>query len=134
MTATVGAPHDGYDVPDEHASFLLSMPDGVTVHGSASFQSAVESYFEVVGTEGRIRVDQAFGVEADRTVTLERDGRVTTVENVGGDEIVEEFEYFALSVLSSEPAIADGREGRRDVRLARAVYDAASEGSQIDVR
>lgn len=133
LDATTASPHNGFEDVDEHVSFRCTFPGGATLEGRSSFNSAAQNYFEVVGTEGRLRIEPAFSVGSSRTVTVEKDGRTTTIEGVGGDEVREEFQWLGQAILTGEELPFEGREGLRDMRLLDAVYESAESGRQIDV-
>jgi xylose dehydrogenase (NAD/NADP) len=123
----------GYEGVDGDVALQASFPDDVTLHARASFSAAPDSYVEVKGREGRVRLDFAFAVAPERTLTLQRDGYETTVEGIATNEVVEEFDYVATRILADEPASLDGRDGLTDVRIADAVYESADGAGVVDL-
>jgi xylose dehydrogenase (NAD/NADP) len=120
---------DGMDV---HATAQLEFPGGVTASCRTSYHSGGDSFIGVLGTEGRIRLERAFHVNADRTLTVERDG-VTTAAQLETNELLEVFEYFSTRVLADEPIEPDGRHGLSDMRTMAAVYDSDERGERISL-
>ena len=117
---------------DEHTHFRLAFPDAVA-NFTASFSGHAASTLELRGTDGLVRVENAFTPGGDRQVVVETaDGRVE-FDGVGADETREEFDYFAHAVLADEPIEPDGHDGLRDVRLMTRIYEAAERGQRLSV-
>jgi len=132
VSATTSENPPAFDGVDEHVAFQVSFPGDVTASCTASYAGAGANRLSVLGTEGRIVLEPVFDVDADRTVTVERDGRVT-VDAPEPPEIIEEFDYFATGVLGDLDVEPDGRDGVRDVELVEAVYSSAESGRRVPV-
>ena len=136
VTATGGRLPADADSPfagvDEHTHFHVEFPDAVG-NFSASFSGRGSSHLDVVGTEGRVSVRNAFVPDGDRRVVVETDDGRATFENVGGDETREEFDYFAHAIAADAPIEPDGADGLTDVRVMEAVYEAADTGRRVTV-
>lgn len=118
---------------DEHVHFLTEFPNDVVGAFTASFSGQAGSSMELVGSEGRIRIEDAYLPRADRTVTIEAGGRTLSVDGLGADETREEFDYFAHCVLTGTPPEPDGHDGLVDMRVMQAVYDAIATGERVAV-
>jgi len=118
---------------DEDVAFEMALAGGPTLHGRASFGAAGDSYIEVKGSEGRVRLDFAFAVAPTRTLTLQRRGFETTVEGIDRNEVIEEFNRVASAILRDESIGLEGEEGVIDVRAAEAIYEAARTGTTVPV-
>lgn len=124
-----GSPFAGVD---EHTHFRLEFPDAVA-NFTASFSGHAASTFELRGTDGLVRVENAFVPGGDRHVTVETaDGRAT-FEGVGADETREEFDYFAHAILADAPIDPDGADGVADLRVMTAIYEAARDGRRVEL-
>jgi len=123
----------GFEAVDGHVAFRATLAGEVTLSAHASFAAAPNSFVEVKGTEGRVRMEFAFAVAPERTLVLERDGFETTVEGLSTDEVVEQFDLIATRIETGEPASLDARDGLTDVRIAEAVYEAAETGREVDL-
>jgi len=123
---------DGAGV-DEHVSFLLEFPDGITASCVGSFLAHHDSRLQVLGTDGRIAIDSPFGGAVRQDLVVERGE--TRVEYTGEpvDEVAEEFEYFAHCVLTGQRPEPDGADGLADLRVVEAVYDSAERGERVAV-
>jgi xylose dehydrogenase (NAD/NADP) len=128
---TENPPH--FDGVDEHVAFELSFPDGVTASCTASYGAGAANRLSVLGTEGRIVLEPVFEVDADRTITVERDGSTVAVDAAEPPEIDEEFDYFATGVLSDMAIEPDGPDGVADVEVIEAVYEAAESGRRVSL-
>ncbi|MEZ3116691.1 Gfo/Idh/MocA family oxidoreductase [Halobaculum sp. MBLA0147] len=118
---------------DEHTHFQVSFPDGVVGNFSASFTGHATAALEVIGTAGRVRIEDAFQPGRDRVVRVERGEETVTLEGVGGDETRAEFDYFAHAILADEPIEPDGHDGLVDLHVLEAVLDAAHRGERVSV-
>ncbi len=116
---------------DEHVDFHAVFPEAVGSF-TASFGARHHTHFGIQGTDGRIDVANAFGPNEHRRVAVETaDGRFSVT--AGGQEVVEEFDYFGHGVLTGEPFEPDGADGLADVRIVAAVYRAATEGHRVEL-
>jgi predicted dehydrogenase len=118
---------------DEHVHFHTEFPTGVVGDFTASFSGSAASWLELVGSEGRIRVENAFVPGGDREVTVETAAGTVDISGVGADETREEFDYFAHCLLTGTPPEPDGADGLLDVRVMGAVYESAATGKQVEI-
>jgi len=121
------------DVPDERAAFTLEFPDGVFATCTASQHAAQSSHIEVIGTEGRARIDPAFFANEPRQVTVTREGTTLDVDFEQVDEMREEFDYFADRVLTGRDPEGDGDHGLTDMRIIEAIYEAGEQGERVEL-
>ena len=129
--ATTAAPDEAFDGVDEHVAFQVTFPDDAVGSFSASFNAHRDSQLKVVGTEGRVLVDSAFGGLVDREVVVERGEMHAEFTGPYVDEIEEQFEYFGTRVLSGESIEPDGAHGLVDIAVADAVYESAATGARV---
>ena len=120
----------GFDV-DEHVTFQLSFPGDVTLHGQASFEAQPKTEFQVVGTDATVHFSPAFNVARDRTVEIRKDDQTTEMTTAWGDEVVEEFDYFAHCLETATDPEPDGDEGVRDLSIIDAIYESAASGDSV---
>jgi len=120
------------DVPDQYASFTLTLEGGIPALCTASQDAQSDSYLKVTGTEGRVAIEPAF--QGDATLRLAKgDLEVTFDDPAFGvtEEMREEFDYFADRVLSGAEILPDGRHGLADLRTIAAVHEAADRGEPV---
>lgn len=120
---------DGMDV---HASFHLTFPGDVVASCRTSYDTYETSYIEVLGTDGRLRIEPAFTIAPERTLTVERDD-VHTAVSIQTNELIEEFDYFANAVLADRTVTPDGEHGLVDMRIMEAVYASDETGQRIEL-
>ena len=116
---------------DEHVHVLASFPEGVVGEFTASFSGDADSWLELAGSDGRIRVEDAFVPGADRTVRVSTTDGDVELSGLGADETREEFDYFAHCVLTGTPPEPDGQDGLTDVAIMDAAYEAAESGERV---
>jgi xylose dehydrogenase (NAD/NADP) len=121
------------DVPDERAAFTLEFPAGVFATCTASQAAAQSSHVEVIGTEGRARIDPAFFPDDPRQVTVSRGGTTVDVDFEQVDQMREEFDYFADCVLTGREPEGDGEHGLTDMRIIEAIYAAGGRGERVEL-
>ncbi|MFW5938380.1 MAG: D-xylose 1-dehydrogenase Gfo6 [Halanaeroarchaeum sp.] len=121
------------DVPDEHGAFQLDFPDHVYAVCTASQNAHMASHVELIGTEGRLRVEPAFYPWDDRALTVERGETSVDVEFEQIDQMEEEFEYFSHCLLTGEVPHPDGEHGLTDVRTIKAVYEASEREETVEL-
>ena len=128
---TTVSTHEEFADVEEHVSFHLSFPDGVTTTCTASFNAHPDSRVQVLGTEGQILIEAPFGGVVPQDITLKRDDMRTEYVGHPVDEVVEEFDYFATCVLTELTPEPNGGDGLTDMQAIEAIYEAAETGSQI---
>ncbi|MFB6141483.1 MAG: D-xylose 1-dehydrogenase Gfo6 [Halosimplex sp.] len=130
--STVEGPPE-FDGLEKYCAFTMEFPDGAVAECDTGYQVAGDNYFEVGGTHGRIRVDEPFNVDADRTITVRAGGEEQTVEVEEPSEMVEEFDYFATGLLTDAAIGPDGEHGAFDVAVTEAIYESAESGERIEL-
>lgn len=116
---------------DERIAFQLSFGERVTAAFTASFSGHGTTSFSVVGERGRVEIESAFEPAAERRLTVDTGESRVTFDCPALDEVREEFDYFAHAVLTDGEIEPDGRDGRRDVEIAAATYEAAASGERL---
>lgn len=116
---------------DAHTHFHVEFPDGVVGNFSASFRGAGNATLTLVGTDGRVRVEDAFQPSHDRRVVVETGDERVEIEGVGGDETVAAFDYFAHAVRTDGAIDPDADDGLTDQRVLAAIRRAATDGERV---
>jgi xylose dehydrogenase (NAD/NADP) len=127
--------HEAFsDVPDERSGALLALEDDVTMVTLDSQHAHGDTQLKLTGTEGQIDIHPAF--HGETTLELSRNDLTITVDHDTFDaqaEMEVEFDYFADRVLSGEDIYADGRHGLTDMRIIRAIHEAADSGDVVEL-
>ncbi|MFC7177480.1 Gfo/Idh/MocA family protein [Halosegnis marinus] len=106
---------------DEHVSFRVAFPDA-TGNFTASFSGHPNADFAVYGSEGVVRLFDAFQPNRGRRLVVETGDGSYEITGAGGGELREEFDYFAHAVLTGSDIGPDGADGLADVWLMDAIY------------
>ncbi|MDX1746441.1 MAG: D-xylose 1-dehydrogenase Gfo6, partial [Halobacteriales archaeon] len=124
---------DRFDSVDERASFALDFPGDVQMTGFASQNAFRSTMVRVVGTEGTLRIEPAFQLNRNPTVTVETSAGRTSVQFENTDQLMEEFDYFADRVRSGAPIHADGHHGLVDLLTLEAIRTGSETGEWVSV-
>jgi xylose dehydrogenase (NAD/NADP) len=127
------------DVPDQHASFTVEFEEGTYAACTASQHSHLSGSLRIVGTEGELVLDNTFlGQETQRLAYRTLDGKEAVIDDgrddLFGDQMTEEFDYFADRVLRDEPLASDGEYSLTDMNALAAIYEAAETGEEVTIR
>jgi glucose-fructose oxidoreductase len=118
---------------DEMTGALLRFPDDRLATLTSSFGSADVSSYEVVGTEGSLRVDPAYEY-AEALEHRLKVGDVTEHRRFARrDQFGPELVYFSNCVLAHEDPEPSGWEGLADVRVIEALYRSARTGRRVSL-
>jgi len=131
VQATISSPDEGFERVDEHAAFQLRFPSGTTASCTASFNSFRGSSIQLLGTEGRVRIDDAFGVVKPRRVTVEFADGTLEFDPEPVNEIAEQCDYFADRLTTGDAIEPDGNHGLIDIVTLDSVYRAADAGHRV---
>lgn len=120
---------------DERFTGQMDYPGGGLAQISSSFRSPYYTHFEVIGESGRLALTRPFnGMETGRQmIFFPTDGDpfeipVPEVELYSG-----EVEDLHAAILDGAPPYLTLEETRNHVRTALALYEAARQGSAIDL-
>jgi Predicted dehydrogenases and related proteins len=115
---------------DEHVDFQVVFPE-VVGNFAATLTGHPNAFLELHGTDGLVRLRDAFQPRRERTLVVETDTGRAVFEDIGRDETREEFDYFAHCLLTDRRPEPDGRDGLVDVEAMLAVYESARSGERI---
>lgn len=122
------------EVPDERSGALLALEGGVKMVTTDSQNAHDDTQLKITGTNGQVELRPAFHGKAK--LHLSRNEFTVTVEQENfdaKDEMREEFDYFADRVLTDAEIVPDGRHGLQDMRIIRAIHEAAETGDVIEL-
>ncbi|WP_135303936.1 D-xylose 1-dehydrogenase Gfo6 [Haloarcula amylovorans] len=127
--------HEAFaDVPDERSGSVLVLEDDVKMITTTSQNAHEDTQLKLTGTGGQIDLRPAFHGKC--TMHLSRGDMSATVSHEAFDsqrEMREEFDYFADRVLTDGEFVADGHHGLQDMRIIRAIHQAAESGDVIEL-
>jgi predicted dehydrogenase len=114
---------------EETMTFQLEFPSGVIASCTTTYQVNGVNRLKVLADRGSFGLEPAFNYGGNRG--WRSDGQALRLEEV--DQFATEMDDFALRIMTNTPTKVPGEEGRRDVRLLTAIYEAARTGRTISV-
>jgi len=135
VTAQMSSPDEAFDdVPDEYASFMVTLDGGVSMVCTTSQNAQTDSHLKITGTEGKIELSPAF--QGHATLHVFRGDLRVEIEDTSfteTEEMREEFDYFANRLLTGDDIEPDGHHGLADLRTIAAIHLAAERDEQVDI-
>jgi glucose-fructose oxidoreductase len=110
---------------DEMTSAILRFPGARLATFSCSFGAADSGSYDLVGTEGTLRLDPAYEYASKMTMTTTARGRTSKRTFGKRDQFGPELVYFSDCVRRGRDPEPNGREGLADVRVIRALDESA---------
>jgi predicted dehydrogenase len=119
---------------DEMTSAVLRFPDERLATFTSSFGAADTAYYEVVGTEGDVRVTNAYEYSEKVELQLTVRGRKQRRNYARRDQFAPELIYFSDCILRNKDPEPSGLEGLLDVHIIRSLYQSAETGAPVSLR
>lgn len=119
---------------EEMASVVMRFPDNRIASFTCSFNAAKVSTYSVVGTEGTLTLDPAFGYGKPLKHELVIGGRTQTKEWKPTDQFGAQLLYFSDCVLNDKEPEPNGEEGLADVHVIRAIHQSARTNKPAQVK
>lgn len=116
---------------DETTTAILRFSNGRVAQLTSSLAAAHVSTFSVVGTQGDLRVEPAYGYTKPIKHYLTVEGKTSTREFPAGDQFAPELLHFSDCILHDREPAPSGAEGLADVRIMRAIFRAAETGRAV---
>ncbi|WP_257459460.1 Gfo/Idh/MocA family protein [Archangium lipolyticum] len=116
---------------EEGLSAVLRFPEDRLASFNLSFGAAPTATYQLVGTQGSIRLDNAYEYKGKMTFELEVKGKKKKRTLPQRDQIGPELSYFSDCILKDRQVEPDGWEGLADVRIVRALYTSAETGRPV---
>jgi glucose-fructose oxidoreductase len=116
---------------DEMTSAVLRFPGDRLASFTASFGASATAAYDLVGTAGSLRVEQAYEYQERIAQTVTIGGKAKTTTYEVHDHFAAEIDYFSTCVLEGRDPEPSGAEGLADVRVIRALYDSAHRGAPV---
>jgi len=114
-------------------SAIVTFPAQRVATFTASFAVAPVSEFRVVGTEGDLRVENAFEYDQPIRHWLTRGGKTRKTTFKRRDQFAPELLYFADCILQDREPEPSGIEGLADVRVVEAIYRSIETGAAVEL-
>ncbi|MFB6138530.1 MAG: D-xylose 1-dehydrogenase Gfo6 [Halobacteriaceae archaeon] len=135
VSGTVASPGDPFDEVETHVAGWARFegPQSPTLSLTASYRAHLEDTLQVLGTDGQLRLENAFGTDATRRLTVEAGAETATYEAPTPNELVEEFDYLAHAASTGAAVEPDGADGLTDVVAMQALYESADTGAVVSL-
>lgn len=116
---------------NEMVSAILRFPGDRLASFTCSFGAADGRNYEIIGTEGTLRLEDAYTYAGAAKHILTRGGRTKTTAFGKKDQIAAEIAYFSQHVLQGKKPEPSGREGLADIRIVRALLKSLRTGKSV---
>lgn len=111
---------------EEAVSAVLRFPDDRLANFTVSFGAASTGSYQVVGTEGEVRLENAYDYHGRLQWQVKpAKGRASRGTVPPRDHLAPELLYFSDCILKNRRPEPDGWEGLADVRIISALYESA---------
>jgi predicted dehydrogenase len=118
---------------DETTGVLMRFEGDRLAAFVTSFNTEDVSWYQMVGTKGKVRVEPAYEYAEGLAYELEIDGKKTRKALGRRDQFAPELLYFSDCVLKDRSPEPSGEEGLQDVRIIEALYQSAQTGRSVKI-
>ncbi len=119
---------------EEMVLATLRFPEERLASFICSFGAADAASYDVVGTEGCLRLEHAYEYVMPMTMEVTVDDKTQTREFGKRDQFAPELLYFSDCILKNKEPEPSGEEGLIDVRIIEALYKSARTGKAVQVK
>lgn len=116
---------------EESASVTLRFPDGKLASFCVSFGAEAAASYELVGTQGRLKMENAYEYKEGIQWELTSEGKTRKGKTSKRDQIAPELLTFSDCILEGRDPEPNGWEGLADVRIISALYESARTGRPV---
>lgn len=116
---------------DETTGVVMRFPGERIASFVCSFSGADLSSYQIVGTQGVLRLEPAYDYVAKLKHYLTIDGKTTEKTYTKKDQFAPELVYFSDCILNDKNPEPSGEEGLIDVHIVRAIYESAQTGKTL---
>jgi predicted dehydrogenase len=100
---------------------------------TCSFGSADVSQFDLLGTKGQLRLENAYEYQGELKCLTTIDGKKDEKTFEPGDQFAPELIYFSDCIIHDRAPEPSGNEGLADVRVINAIYESAEIGRAVRI-
>jgi glucose-fructose oxidoreductase len=116
---------------DEITSVILKFPGEKIASWTTSFGAHDAGSYDVIGSEGSIRLENAYEYEEEMKLILKTEKKTKIKTFSKHDQFAAELSYFSNCLLKQQEPEASGLEGYSDVRVIEAIYQSAHSNSWV---
>jgi predicted dehydrogenase len=110
-------------------TWQLKFPSGILANCSSTYRSNGLNHYTAFAENGWFGLGPAYdysGINGRRS-----DGKAITFAPI--DQFTAEMDDFAQCILNNQPTKVSGEEGRRDIKIMMAIYEAAKTGKTLSL-
>lgn len=122
-----------FEEAEEATGAVLHFPGERLATFACTFGAFERDEYRVLGTEGELVVQPAFGFAQPLSYRLTVGGETTEEEFEERDQVAPEILHFSDCILEDRAPEPSGREGLADVRVIRAIHRSAREGRAVEL-
>ena len=118
---------------DEQMAGTLRFEDGLLAHFDCALTMERTEAYQIQGTDGHLRIQNAFLPGTDETVIEKFDAEIelTKLTVEGADEYQLMVEHFADCILNDRPLRYTAEEAALNMRVIEALYESAGKGGEV---
>lgn len=114
-------------------SVVMKFPQNKLANFTVSFSSFGCADFDLIGTKGRLRMEQAYRYANTTTLKIYHDKKIVTKKYPKRDQFSAELNYFSNCILKNERPGPSGEEGKMDVKIIEALLLSLDIGYPIPI-
>ncbi|MEH1902526.1 MAG: Gfo/Idh/MocA family oxidoreductase [Nostoc sp.] len=119
---------------EEMTSVILRFPNEQLATFTCSFGGANVSTYQIVGTQGDLRVESAYAWQGELKHYLTINGETQERTFEDHDQLAAEFIYFSDCILQDKNPEPSGTEGLIDVSIIQALYQSIETGQPVQLQ
>ncbi|MEH2329823.1 Gfo/Idh/MocA family oxidoreductase [Nostoc sp.] len=119
---------------EEMTSVILRFPNERLATFTCSFGGASVSTYQIVGTQGDLRVEPAYAWQGELKHYLTINGETQERTFEDHDQLAAEFTYFSDCILQDKNPEPSGTEGLIDVSIIQALYHSIETGKPVQIQ
>jgi glucose-fructose oxidoreductase len=118
---------------EEMTGALMRFPHERLAMFTCSFGSTDVSQYDLIGTKGQLRLENAYEYQGKLKCVTTIDGKTAEKVFEPGDQFAPELIYFSDCILHDRAPEPSGNEGLADVRVINAIYESAEIGRAVRI-
>ena len=118
---------------EEMTGAFMRFPHERLAMFTCSFSSTDISYYDLVGTQGQLRLENAYEYQGKLKCITTIGGKRTQKTFTPGDQFAAELIYFSDCIIHDRTPGPSGDEGLADVHVINAIYESAEIGHAVRI-
>src|SRR5881394_696954 len=118
---------------EEMTGVVMRFPHERFAMFTCSFGSTDVSYYDLVGTKGHVRLENAYEYQGELKCVTTIGEKKTEKIFKPGDQFAPELIYFSDCIIHDRAPEPSGSEGLADVRVINAIYESAEIGRAVRI-